>query len=1179
MAQYTIQLQQTNIIYDSEKVTIPGGYGTLTRGHHYTMDFVNGIITIILDALTMYPLLSLQNMSIEYKYQVDFSQHYTLESHIPVYNELATVIETWKLKVVNSPIATVSRVYNVTTKETYVVESISNDIIEISGYTAPATTVLTQQLTNVRNSEFSGKQMLLTVPVPYMSGYNVNEHLLVSVDRIYATTKAIRLIEGGRTAYQSNWSMIVEPETYDIDIYTGSTILRRAKVALLVTTDYTYTISNGVLSILFTTSGQTKIGSNSVYLILHKSYVPLDFVLYDNTEYRINYIYDARAENITFTTRIHTLSKLFSYVQASQLYDDLLTSPVFVMNANGDLYIETQDYVINYQQRQIIYLTTGNITSGETVIVYYRDAEDVYMDFTYLSDTVVVDYEWGANVLNWTINTTDTTYVQDMDCGVLHERQIVKLDYYPASWQDIIIYEKGDVTKTKVGRVVDYRQSSNDVFIKEIVKKGSYVLEYAVCNQLITPNTVYYVSYKYGARRDALVDNFARLMGIVNFTIIRKETYNFTTLQSTVTLNYSPVDRNTIIIYKEDDTTKTAITMATDYNESTQTITFNPIGIAGTYIVEYKSVGYDTDTIRKAVKGMTAAVQEGPTVQGLKNLIAAFTSEEPTITLMSDEGTILGSEDSTIKGSRLSPLVSESSSVQADGTPSIVYLPSRFNTGLSVQAQNNAWVRISGENNLSMTEGTIELLIGNFFDGNDEQIHYFVDAVGTDKYTNRLALYKNSQGRLCFEIFDKDSQLYRSTMDVTRIVTAESYTLQKGDSQVVLQAMPAYTSIDINENEQSDVFEADQSKFLIYPVYTDEQKLLPLYVTIEVLIGINSDYTTLSGYTGVVNKLNRLATIVESHGGRLSIYTELEFMQGCVVHGNILRTLKQQGHSVGVYVDIPTDLLHEEDRKLYVQQRKTYCETLMECSIAAIASGTQINNTVDELSVMGFNVISEYIDPYTLEPIKFEPYVYRPDSQDFTQEDKNGNIVYVPGVSHWGWNRHPITAQSMNEIELSLRTSLNKKVSSRVNSWYLPIHIADLDKTNWNTELNLLDGLFTSVVDPLVSTEQVEWKTIQDIYEKFLFWELWYNEAGFRDIRQSILTAKTFNRHTMTLTFEPAKESGTYMFDFIAGWSKYEETEHFVSISFKLHTEDGLAPFYKLFVDGKLSNNIRFSDL
>ena len=60
----------------------------------------------------------------------------------------------------------------------------------------------------------------------------------------------------------------------------------------------------------------------------------------------------------------------------------------------------------------------------------------------------------------------------------------------------------------------------------------------------------------------------------------------------------------------------------------------------------------------------------------------------------------------------------------------------------------------------------------------------------------------------------------------------------------------------------------------------------------------------------------------------------------------------------------------------------------------------------------------------------------------------------------------------------------------------------------------------------------------------------------------------SYDAPTRTVTFEPVDFSGNYVFSYVGGLTKFEDTANFIAVTWKLHTHDGQPPFYRLYTNG-----------
>jgi hypothetical protein len=70
-----------------------------------------------------------------------------------------------------------------------------------------------------------------------------------------------------------------------------------------------------------------------------------------------------------------------------------------------------------------------------------------------------------------------------------------------------------------------------------------------------------------------------------------------------------------------------------------------------------------------------------------------------------------------------------------------------------------------------------------------------------------------------------------------------------------------------------------------------------------------------------------------------------------------------------------------------------------------------------------------------------------------------------------------------------------------------------------------------------------------------------------------------YEASTRTVTFEPVDFSGRYIFSYVSGLAKFEETENFLAVTWKLHTHDGQPPFYRLYLNGVRIINQTLQDI
>jgi len=1196
---YPIKLQHEDLVPNSEVITVPGGqYVSLVRDKDYTIDYINGIVNIILTGgVAHLPGAGTVDvdLSITYRRKVNFEKEYLLDSHIEVFSEIAAVTNLFELQVSKEPINDVYRVFNKTTGELYIANSFLGKTIYITGLSAPRTEELSNQSTVLRNRILTeNKQFANTVGLVLPTELTpAAEHPLGSVSGIVALTGFKYLVQANVDILTRTYGIEIIPEVTDIELFTGSTILRRCNRKLVVDTEYTAVIDNTTLTlqIIFTDAGLMTIGNNSVFYRLVKRCRIREQELYDNegminSEYRFLFNENFIFEVSTFDTNGYApLTKFRPFVEKQTEVDKLVFPSIIVTNRAGTvIYEEGKDYQIDTSFRRLVYVNTSTqLGPLQVVSVIYIDNESYMADFiTVAQDVVVVDYDYGTNSLDWSPSYKDQDVQETRNLS--QDTQFITLAKFPAN-HEVRVYRTFSDKRIDEIEVMDVDITKRLIQVEPLPETTTYFIDYTAREQLFDPNIQYYVTYNYGARRRALIDNYAALLGINTGTTTRTEKFDMATKQSSVQLSFSPSNPTRIVIYATDDPDKTPITTVTTLDAPTNTIHFIPIVSSGNYTVEYPVLGYETEPLRTAIIALSEAFRLGPTKLAVERLVAALTGITPSVIEALYNGFDLTNDNTSDYLVPISPVTSPPLS---DGSSSIEFVPSRFNTGLELEASKNAWVAYSALNDLRVEEGSFSFLLGTLWDGDDGRTHQLLDMTGTDEFTNRITLYKNQRNSLVFEVHDENSNLHRVTTDVTWIPRNEIFYLRKGEGAVKLAYSPAYTIMDFNDNKQSDIFEANRTEFVITPIFGGPTGL-GLNITTLVQIPNDPTYTIESVQRNAANRLRTLANIYENHGAKLTIQTELSFIQGCQQFDNILVELYQRGHDVHLFLDIPQSVILDEDREIYILERRNALANLGigGTDTDGVAGGYVVEDFATRFPTLGFEYASSYKNPLTDEALPLRTDIFRASAgPNFAVPDPSGQLIYVPGDAGIDFQKNPMIVQSFIPITDSLITAMEKAKPDVVNAWYFVLNINDFT----TAEVVLFDQWLSQTMDPLVQTGKVFWRTLLNTYKVFLEYEKFlevnrnrvrfvtegygYGYGGIQPIR-----ALQWDEVTNILTFDPVDKAGYYLFSYISGFSKFEEAEHLITCTWKLHTQDGQPPMIKLFLDGELMNHKTFGDL
>jgi len=1200
--EYPIKLKHKNLLPGSEIITVPGGqFDALVRDQDYTIDYKNGIVTIaltgIVATLPQVHTSDVVDLNISYRRKVNFSEEFILESHVEVFNEVAIVSDVFQLTVTNGPVLDVFRAFNRTTGELYTVSSFLNKTIFITGSNTPRAVDLARQTSLLRTRVISNGQFDNTLGIILPEDLQpAKEHKLTSANIIQADTLFKFLVRGGVDIVENIYEIEVTPQASGVELYTGSTILRRATRRLISNVDFVATINatTMLLTVTLTATGKAVIGSNSVFYRLNKTYPIQGQSLFEGaniteSEHRLAFVEDFLSEVVSFgADSLAHLLGFEPFIKKGQEVDEFVFPSLVVTNQAGTItFVEGTDYVVDTAFKRLIRVSTSTtLLPHATIKVIYVDQEDFFASITIMQDVVLVDYDYGSNALNWTPSFTDTVFEERRELA--EDTRFVTLSQFPAD-KEVIVFRTLDNQRVQQINVVDVDLVSKRIQLDPVPATTTYIIEYTARDQVIDPGTNYFISYRYGARKRALMDNFATLLGITTGTVIRTETFDLVNGQGKVVLGTVPSDHTRILIYATGDPDKTPLATAKTFDTSTDTLFFTNVISAGNYTIEYPVVGFQTEQLRTAIIALLQSFILGPTRESLVLLVQALTGIEPdVIESLSNGFNLTSGTDSDF----LNPLPPVISPPLSDGSSSIEFAPSRFNNGVSLKAANNAWISYSALNNLRVEEGSFSFLLGTLWDGDDERPHHLFDMVGTDNFTNRITLYKNKRGSLAFEIHDKHSKLHRVTTDINRIVRNEIIFLEEGQSSVRLAHSPAYTIVDLNNNQQSDIFEANRTEFIITPIFGG---IAGLGLNITTLVQISDDpsFVTQIGQAAVAAKLRALANVYESHQGKLTVQTEKSFIEGCQLFDNVLLELAERGHDVHLFIDLPQSVISDQERELYILERRNLLNAI---GIEAgdkdgIAGGFEIDNFASVFPELGLDYASAFIDPLTNEGLVDRTDVFRASlGPEFSIPDPEGALVYMPGDVNIDFQKNPMIVQSFIPITNSLLSAAAMARPDVINSWYFVVNVNDFTVP----ETVLFNGWITSVVDPLVQTGRVFWRTLSGTltvfreYEKFL--EINRNRVrfvtgsygsygvyGYGGLQE--IKALTWDEVHNLLSFTPIEKSGFYLFSYISGFSKFEEAEHFITCTWKLHTRDQMPPVVKMFLDGELVNHKIFGDL
>jgi len=816
-----IILQHSNVIIGSEIVTVKETSSpALIRNVDYIMDYEQGMLRFIDDgmAIELASLIEEHGVDINYSYQLDFAAPSLFESQIEVFGEVASRVTDFKVSTKFSPITEVIRVFNATTLEEYSPTSIHQNTILFTGENPPTVTPLKNISSTLLSAEydFNKDRVINKYQITYPKKYSAETNPITQISAIKSlSVNSYLAVIGGEETLNVTFSILAPYETQNIQLVTGGKTLKSSRVILLSGADYGFTTSNVLeysdfksVNITLTPLAIQKIRTNNLYINLSftESASEINSNIISINSQPIN-------QKLSFTTNVLDLTFLPRQVKSSDVGDDLISPPVIVTSASQDIvYVEGQDYSINFTQRKITKLLGSTIQSN--AVIYYLDSRALTFDFSLVSDVVIVDYIWSNNSLNW---TSQQKIVPITEVKTINKNtRSILLKYIPADYSKVNIYIKDDFTKSQVVEVVSFNEATKKLLVEPFPITSEYVFEYDYKSQPIEQGSPYYVAYKYGATREVLKNRHSKLVGIEDTTTLKEEVISLSAGSTKTILTRAPLNLDTLQIFLENDLLESQVATAIRFDSLTYQLFFTSIFSSGKYIFRYETSGFDTRNLRIATTKLYENFKEGPTLQGFLNIIEGFVSTPPEVSSGLDTRFTIAS-NSHLQGNEISLVNFATSTPLDDGTPSISYLPSRFNLGILFDSSKQGFIKAPSVSNIGFPEGTLEFLAGIIFNANDNQEHYFVDIKSANPRANRFSLYKSKNNKLNFDIWDNKGQLFRSSLDVAQTYYTEIIELKAGASTAILKNSATPATIDQNSNLTPDLYEALETKFIIMP--------------------------------------------------------------------------------------------------------------------------------------------------------------------------------------------------------------------------------------------------------------------------------------------------------------------------------------------------------------------------
>lgn len=1197
-----VSLQANNVIYDSERVTIQNSaIGVLVRDQDYTVDYLNGTITATDTGRIQ--TLNAQQLDVQYNFCFNFSVKTTTSFHEQVYNEVAQVIDETTLKVSSPYVSEIFRVFNITKRQEYIPSVVSNDTISLRSVNSLEVKRRPNTSLNQLDTSFNVDRATKTLSISIPDGEG--KYSIQNISNIIAKSKRIRLIEAGRQNLPTRITLRVPFETQTLILTTGGKDARKSNRTLREGTDYTLRSDTPGLFVITFPLDTSSIGSNGLYA---QTVTPLSAFETKQVPSERRFQFKVKITPYSQTYAISgknaILSDAYTYVNPGNNGDVRLKEEIIVTNSSGSIvFKENTDYTYDGVNK-VVQLTSGSSIPPNSVIrVHFLGVQDITGEYLTVPDVIAIDYDKTRNAINW--SPSMRTFNVRIRQSLSPDSNLIRLAYHPDNPDDLTTFEIRSATdpSTKL-KAIGYDRSNRYLTVQAPTFEDDFIISYVGHTHLVSPGIQYYVSYFYGGRDRALRNVWSPLLGLDETQRRRLEEKNLIGNQTSIVLDYPPVDLNRIVIYLKGQTQNEPATTVTNFDPETNTLFFNPIRSYGTYIVAYDTENALTEDLRKFIIGMIEAFLTGPTKTGIERMVETFTDLTPDVRVATELAFKLASEIYNNDPERRSDSLNDVGFFSDN--PSFV--PSRFNTGFYPRVENQTTLYTPAVTNVRETEGTIQFLLGPNFNGDDDQTKYFVDiGVSEQYYKNRMTIYKNQRNYLVFETHDVKGQLWRVASDVGRKRNRFYRFLTKGTTSLELPVRPAFATTDIDNDGQFDFFDGHKTEFIIRRVngdlldegygYTTFAEYgyrgavstnssitiaSPVNIAIHFQIPAFPEYETQTGFDGVTKKLQALAKKVKAKGGLLVIHTSTSYLRSNSTYSNVLKDLQDKGHEIGFYIDTPKFLTAGADRLDYLIEGIELASSLG-VNLISCSGNPEIKGWASLAKALDFETVIGYVDPFFGETFDDRsPSVRRVR----TSETKGlldlsaGELIYLPGVTYVDFSK-PLTALTIQQIESTLHRAITMNDVNTVSSWYFTVRPEDFT-SGYMAETDLISSWIESTIKPLIIQEKINWSSFNKTSELFRALEAWLTSLDAEE--QNIIGKNVYVKplkydfDTKKITFEPLPSDGVYEFDYVSGWAAYEESEIFIAATYKFRTNDGSLPFYKLYINGELQEFVTFAD-
>ncbi len=273
--------------------------------------------------------------------------------------------------------------------------------------------------------------------------------------------------------------------------------------------------------------------------------------------------------------------------------------------------------------------------------------------------------------------------------------------------------------------------------------------------------------------------------------------------------------------------------------------------------------------------------------------------------------------------------------------------------------------------------------------------------------------------------------------------------------------------------------------------------------------GQGASYTIVNLFNNHVNDLKTVASIVEKHGGRMTIQAQSPFTTAAIQNkNNILAELEARGNEIGLHFHEDAHLGQNSERL----STDVWCAVMKEeigyikqagvkGKVRYWSGGNLYANVLEAAACAGLEVNSDWKNPRTqttdsaligIHPWRPAGGVNGTDVSQFAQHDPNGKIIFLPeglyARNDFASMRRAQTAGGdeayFQFLKENFLASLAAAEANKVNVFHFTIHPGEF-KGDPKNPFAVIDQFLTEVVDLQVQAGKVKWATLGEMADAY----------------------------------------------------------------------------------------------